>query len=257
MGALTDKAALVTGGGSGIGAATARLLAAEGAAVGVVDVKPERAEEVAGQIAEAGGRGLALPADVTSDEQVAGAVEGLVGEFGRLDAVFSNAGINGVFAPIDDLTLDEWKRTLAVNLDGAFLVVHHSVPHLKERGGSIIFNASINGPRCYRLWGGTAYSTTKAGLVAMARMLALELARWSIRVNTVCPGGVPDTRLDENTTRRNRESIGPDGRDAKMPGIGACRPEDVGQAVLFLASDAAAKISGTEIYVDTGASLLY
>jgi NAD(P)-dependent dehydrogenase (short-subunit alcohol dehydrogenase family) len=173
--------------------------------------------------------------------------------------VVANAGINGVWAPLEDLTLEEWERTLTINLTGTFLTVKHAVPYLKQQGGSVIVVSSVNGTRIFSNTGATAYSCSKAGQVAFTKMVALELAKYGIRVNAVCPGWV-ESELEDNTERRNLEGIRvpilyPEGR---IPLTGG-RPgtsEQVAQLVLFLASDASSHITGTEVWIDGAESLL-
>ncbi len=133
-----------------------------------------------------------------------GAVEQLTNTFDGLDIVVANAGINGVWAPIDDLKPEEWDKTIAVNLRGTYLTLHLTVPHLKRHGGSIIVVSSINGTRTFTTPGATAYTATKAGQVAMVQQLALELGRHGIRVNAVCPGEI-ETNISANTDSRHRE----------------------------------------------------
>jgi NAD(P)-dependent dehydrogenase (short-subunit alcohol dehydrogenase family) len=131
---------------------------------------------------------LALTADISLEPEIRQAVEQIIARFGCLDVVVANAGVNGVWAPIDDLKPDEWDRTIAVNLRGTYLTIHTTVPHLKAAGGgSIVVVSSINGTRTFTTPGATAYTATKAGQVAMVQQLALELARHGIRINAVCP----------------------------------------------------------------------
>ena len=188
------------------------------------------------------------------------ATERLVQTFGRLDVVFANAGINGVWAPIDELQPEEWDRTIRTNLTGTYLTLHHAVPHLKRAGGgSVIITASINGTRTFTSPGATAYSCTKAAQVAMTKMLALELARHRIRVNVVCPGAI-ETEIDENTTKRDTEAVQapveyPEG---KVPLTGGTpgTSEEVAELVLFLASERSRHITGTPVWIDGGQSLM-
>ncbi len=256
---LAGRTALVTGGGSGIGEAACRALADAGAAVAVVDLRAEAAEAVAGRIEAAGGRALALAADVADEAQVGAAVARTVAELGGLHVVFANAGINGMQAPIEELTLDEWNTTLAVNLTGTFLVVKHAIPHLRAAGGgSVVVTASINGNRIFSLPGYAAYSTSKAGQVAFTKMAAIELARWDIRVNVILPGGVR-TNIAERTYRRNVDAVRWDvPNPSRWPPLRGQNAEasDVADLVLFLASDASRHITGTEIVIDAAASLL-
>jgi NAD(P)-dependent dehydrogenase (short-subunit alcohol dehydrogenase family) len=179
-------------------------------------------------------------------------------QWGRLDIVVANAGLNGVWASLEDLTPEEWDFTLRVNLTGTFLTVKYAVPHLKERGGAVVVVASVNGTRIFGNTGATAYSCAKGGQVIFTKMVALELARYGIRVNAVCPGAIA-TNIRTRTTLRNVEAIRvpveyPEGWHPLRGDIGD--PDDVAKAILFLASDAASHISGVEIYVDGAESLL-
>ena len=176
-----------------------------------------------------------------------------------LVTVLVNAGINGMWAPIEDMTPAEWDATIRTNLRGSFLTIHHAVPLMQEHGGSIVIISSINGTRTFTTAGATAYSVTKAGQFAMGQMLALELARYKIRVNVICPGAI-QTRISENTWRRNAEAarvaaVYPKGTIPLTKGVRGT-PEDIAQTVAFLCSDAAKHITGTPIWVDGGQSLL-
>ena len=187
-------------------------------------------------------------------------MERLVQEYGRLDIVFANAGINGVWAPIDELTPEEWDRTININLRGTYLTLHHAVPHLKKAGGgSVLVTASINGTRVFSNAGATAYSCTKAAQVAMVQMLALELAKHRIRVNAICPGLI-DTDIQDNTQSRNTGKAEepaeyPDGKVPLSRGK-AGSSADVAELALFLASDRSKHITGTPVWIDGAESLL-
>ncbi|TJZ77382.1 SDR family oxidoreductase [Chitiniphilus eburneus] len=257
---LQGKVALVTGAGSGIGRAMALALAREGAAVGVLARSMDKLNATVADIARAGGHGLPLMADVADDAQMAAAVDRLLGEFGRLDIVFANAGVNGTWAPIDQLRPEEWDRTLATNLRGTYLTLHYAVPHLKRAGGGVIVvTASVNGTRMFSNSGATAYACSKAAQVAMVQMLALELAPAGIRVNAICPGSI-DTDIAASSEQRGLGAIRaavayPQGQvplTAGKPGSA----EQVAELALFLASPRAAHITGTPVWIDGAQSLL-
>ena len=255
---LAGRVALVTGAGSGIGRASAVQLAREGARVAALGRTREQLDEAVAEIAGAGGEGLALVADVSRPEEMEDAVRQTVGRWGRLDIVVANAGINGVWAPLEEITPEEWDRTLGINLKGTFLTVKYALPHLKERGGAVVVVSSVSGTRNFSNTGATAYSCSKAAQLAFTKMVALELAPSRVRVNCICPGAI-DTEIDEHTERRGLERVKmpvefPAGwhplRGA--PGTAA----QVAELVLFLASDAADHITGTELWIDGGESLL-
>lgn len=256
---LTDKVALVTGAGSGIGKAAAELMAKVGAKVALLGRSEDELQKTLTQIEANGGAAIPLLADISQPEQMQQATQKIFDKWGRLDIVFANAGINGVWASLEELAPEEWNKTININLTGTFLTVKYAVPYLKRQGGSVIITSSVNGTRVFSNTGATAYSCTKAAQVAFTKMVALELAEHDIRVNVICPGAI-DTNIDENTERRNLEEIQepvefPEGKipltDGK-PGTS----EQVAQLVLFLASDASSHITGTEMWIDGGESLL-
>ena len=258
---VTDrKVALVTGAASGIGRATALALGEAGYDLGVLGDDLEDVIPVADEMKRLGRSATALKADISDEGEMRGAVEQLVSEFDRLDVVIANAGINGVWAPIDDLKPEEWDRTIAVNLRGTYLTIHATVPHLKAAGGgSIVVVSSINGTRTFTTPGATAYTATKAGQVAMVQQLALELARHGIRINAVCPGEI-ETNIDDNTSLRGEDEtaipvVWPEGQ-VPITGGAPGRSEDVAQSILFLVSDKARHITGSPLWIDGGQGLL-
>ena len=256
---LEGKVALITGAGSGIGEAAALLFAEEGARVVALGRTEGELLETIAAVRRSAGEGMPLVADVSRPEEMRRAVEQVIAAYGRLDVVFANAGINGVWAPIEELEPEEWDRTLAINLRGTFLTVKYAVPHLKQRGGSVIVNSSVNGTRIFSNTGASAYASSKAAQVAFTKMAALELAKHRIRVNVVCPGAI-STEIEENTEKRNIEAEKepvefPAGRIPLTDGRpGTAR--QVAQLVLFLASDASSHITGTEVWIDGAESLL-
>lgn len=256
---LQSRVALVTGAGSGIGRASALKLAEAGAVVGVLGHTRSELEKTAAGIEAAGGRAILLDADVADEKAMHDAIETLVAQAGRLDIVVANAGINGVWAPIDDLKPDEWDQTIRVNLRGTYLTLNACVPHLKKQGGSVIVVSSINGNRTFSTPGATAYVATKAAQVAIVQQLALELGRHKIRVNAVCPGAI-ETSINDNTKVRGEDETVipvefPDG-DIPITGGKSGRSDDVASVILFLASDQSRHVTGTPVYVDGGQGLL-
>lgn len=255
---LADKVALVTGANSGIGFAAAKLLAQQGAKVGMLGRTSDEVEQATQQVQQ-WSEAIPLIADISDPEAMQQAVEQLVTKWGRLDIVFANAGINGVWAPLEELDPHEWDKTLDVNLKGTFLTVKYAVPHLKRQGGSVIITSSVNGTRMFSNTGATAYACSKAGQVAFAKMVALELAKDRVRVNVICPGAIT-TEIDENTDRQDLEEVAPavEFPEGMVPLTGG-KPgsaDQVAQLVLFLASDASSHITGTEIWIDGAQSLL-
>jgi NAD(P)-dependent dehydrogenase (short-subunit alcohol dehydrogenase family) len=258
---LDGKVALVTGAASGIGRAIALLLAREGARVAALDIHSDRLTEVVATIRQDGGNALPVRCDVTQPAALEAAINGAAAQWGRLDIVCANAGINGVWAPIEELTLAEWERTLQINLTGTFLTIKYAVPHLKATRGSVVVTSSVNGTRLFSATGASAYAVSKGGQAILTKMLALELAPSGVRVNAVCPG-YTDTNIAESTEQRHLEQIRlPHGDGRVIIPLDRVEnqpapPEQIAQVVLFLVSPAAAHVTGTEVWVDGALSLL-
>lgn len=260
------RVAVVTGGASGIGAATARRLGREGAAVVIADIDAAGAKRVAGEIGAAGGRAVAFEADVTDPARVEAMVVRAVEEFGRLDILHNNATLLET-APIHKLSLEGWNRTLAVNLTAPFVGIRAAVPVMRREGGGAIVNtASISG--LAGDYGLAAYNAAKAGVINLTRTAALELARHRIRVNCVCPGAVdtpllgsllgdnapvahwrrrPGPGLDAGARRRFRERL-----EQAHPLGRLGTADEIAAAVCFLASDDASFITGAALVADGG-----
>jgi NAD(P)-dependent dehydrogenase (short-subunit alcohol dehydrogenase family) len=256
---LLDKVALITGAGSGIAKATAILFAKQGAKIAALGRTKDELEATVSEIHQINGEAIPLIADISQPKDMQQVTQDIISKWGRLDIVFANAGINGVWAPIDELEPEEWDKTININLKGTFLTVKYAVPYLKERGGSIIITSSVNGTRIFSNSGATAYSCSKAAQVAFAKMTALELAKHRIRVNVICPGAI-DTNINETTQARDLEKIRepvefPEGKIPLTDGNPGTS-EQVAQLVLFLASDVSSHITGTEVWIDGGESLL-
>jgi NAD(P)-dependent dehydrogenase (short-subunit alcohol dehydrogenase family) len=260
MSQLSGKVALITGAGSGIGKGAALLLAQEGARIAALDTDAEELQKVVQTIQQQGGEAIALAADVSQREAVRNAIEQTIAQWDQLDVVFANAGINGKWAPLEELELEDWNKTLNINLTGTFLTIKYATPYLKRQGGSVIITSSVQGTRMFSNAGASAYATSKAGQVAFTKMVALELAKFHIRVNVICPGAI-ETNIDQNTQKSEHlveVQVPVEFPEGSIP-LTHGKPgtiEDVAQLVLFLASERSSLISGTEIWIDGTGSLL-
>lgn len=255
---LTGQVALVTGAGSGIGEAAAQFLAEAGAAVALVDLDADSIDRVRDELISQKFRAISITANIGDPASIDEACRKCAQHLGRIDIVVANAGINGFWGPLEQTSVEEWDRVMEVNLRGTFLTVKNCLPFLKERGGSVIITASVNGTRMFSNTGATAYATSKAGQVAFAKMIALELAKHRIRVNVICPGSVR-TNIGESTKQVNLEDIRepvefPAGVVPLKRGEPA-DPHDVAKLIWFLASPASSHISGAEIFIDGAQSL--
>lgn len=255
---MTDKVAFISGGGSGIGQAAAKVLARRGVKVALAGRTPEELEEVAEEIGRDGGSALTVACDVSEEDSVRAAIATTIEKWGRLDVVVANAGVNGTWAGIDDLTVDDFRSTLDINLVGTFTTIKYAVPHLRRQGGSVIVTSSVNGTRMFSNSGASAYSSSKAGQVALAKMLAVELGPDKIRVNVICPGAIT-TEISDNTEEENADvKIPVEYPEGNIPLTGGepGSAVQVGELIAFLASDEASHISGTEMWIDGAQSLL-
>ena len=249
-GRVSGQVAVVTGAASGLGEATARLMHAEGASVVLTDIQDDRGQRVA---AELGDRCRFLHCDVTSELDVAGAVDAAVREFGRLDCMFNNAGIVGTQGGIDEIPLEEYEFTMAVLLRSVFLGMKHAARIMKPQQSGVILNTtSIGG-----LQGGLGphiYGAAKGAVVALTKNVAAELGAWSIRVNAIAPGKILTPMNAANLTGD------PDAMDEAREAFATRTPlrgrigvaEDIAHAALWLASDDAGFVSGHTLVVDGG-----
>jgi NAD(P)-dependent dehydrogenase (short-subunit alcohol dehydrogenase family) len=250
MGRLTGKVAVVTGAASGIGRASARLFAAEGAKVVAVD-RAKAVEETVVAIKDDGGTAIALEADAANERDVANFVDTAVGEYGKLDAIYANAGISGGGQPpFFELTAEHWRQVLDVNLIGVFLAIKHAARvMIPNKKGSIVCTASVAGIRSGA--GGGPYSASKAGVINLTTTAANYLAGTGVRVNAICPGiietGMTKPIFDYAKQRGTQDRIG-QLNPLKRYG----HPEEIAYMALFLASDEASYVNGQHIAVDGG-----
>ena len=244
---LTNKTALITGGNSGIGLATARLFLAEGARVAITGRNQKTLRAAA---AELGDGALAIQADVTEVDAIERAAAAAATQFGKLDIVFANAGIGGA-TPVGQTSLAVFEEIIRTNLTAVFFTVQAAAPHLNE-GASIILNGSVHAVMGVPGW--SAYAATKAGVRAMTRNLASEFAPRGIRVNQVTPGGTR-TPIWSPLAPDNEALVALEQRIARGIPLGRIgEADEVAKAVLYLASDEASNVTGTEIVVDGGAT---
>jgi NAD(P)-dependent dehydrogenase (short-subunit alcohol dehydrogenase family) len=243
---LAGRVVLVTGAGSGIGEATARRFAAEGAVVVVNDVDGDRARGVATAIEKEGGKASAVPANVTRRDEVERVVAGIVAEHGRLDVLINNAGINRD-AMSHKMTEEQWDQVLTVNLKGTFLCAQAALPRMRERGWGRVVNTSSIGS--LGNIGQANYAASKAGVIGLTKTLALEYAKYGVTVNCVAPGAVMTPML-AGVPDQIREKI-----TAGIPVGRIAEPREIAAVHAFLASDEATFITGQVIFVDGGMSV--
>ena len=252
MGALEGKVAIITGAGSGIGRASAKRFAAEGAKL-VIGDKTEAVHETAKMVADAGGTVTALQIDAGVEADVKKLVETALSSYGGLDVAFANAGIGGGMAGIFDLTPEEWTEILRVNLIGPWLMAKHAGKAMADagKGGSIILTASVAGIRSGA--GGPAYSASKAGVINLAKVTAQQLSETGVRCNAICPGltetGMTKPTFDYAKSKDVMHKVG-----RLNPLRRAAQPDELANVALFLASDQASDVNGQAIAVDGGLS---
>jgi NAD(P)-dependent dehydrogenase (short-subunit alcohol dehydrogenase family) len=251
-GRLAGKRTIVTGAGSGIGRASAKKFAAEGAMVLAVDRAKAAVEATVDEIARAGGKAIAVAADVGAEADVEGFISRAIEAFGGLDAVYANAGISGGLVPLADQTVEHWQEVLRVNLIGAFLAIKHAAPYMVKQGaGSIICTASVAGLRANA--GGNPYSASKAGVISLVQTAANSLYGTGVRVNAICPGlietGMTQPIFERARERGTHEKIG-----QLNPLTRYGNPAEIAAVAAFLASDEASYVNGQAIAVDGGLS---
>jgi NAD(P)-dependent dehydrogenase (short-subunit alcohol dehydrogenase family) len=249
-GMLEGKSALITGGGGGIGRATALAFAREGARLAIADFVEAAAQETVALVNSAGGQAMTLTGDVTDSGAVQSMINSVVAAYGRLDCAFNNAGIAGFQVDAGGKRTHEWAdesfdRMIGVNLKGVWLCMKHELPQMMAQGGGTIVNTgSIAG--LIGLPTSSAYVAAKHGVLGLTKTAALEYAGDNIRVNAVCPGYI-ETKMTEDTMRRRGAEI-----IAKVPFGRMGKPEEIAEMVLWLSSDRASYVSGACYNVDGG-----
>ena len=246
------KVAFITGGGTGIGRATAEAFAREGASVVVVGHTPDDIEQAASEIQQAGGKALAVTCDVAQSGQVKAAVERTLDTFGRLDFAFNNAGVEQPVKPLDEIGDEDFERLMEVDLRGVFLCTKHEVPAMLKNGGGAIVNTG-SGAAVKGIAGQAGYCAAKFGVIGLTKAAALDYAARKIRVNAVCPGYV-DTPMMQRFTGGT-----PEGWQKALGNVPAGRPaspEEIAGMVLWLCSDAGAYVIGQALVIDGGQTVV-
>ncbi|TLS35864.1 SDR family NAD(P)-dependent oxidoreductase [Pseudalkalibacillus caeni] len=241
---LKGKSAIITGGASGIGEYTVRDMVKEGANVLIADINDEMGEKLAAELNTEQTNVIYQHVDVSNEQDIEAMVNRAVNEFGKLDIIFSNAGI-GAMSPTTDLPYEEWKKVISINLDGVFLCAKHAIKAMQQSGGGSVINcASILGHVGQAAT--ASYTAAKGGVVNLTRALAVEYAKENIRVNAVCPGYIETPLLNEldEAMKNHLISLHPMGRLGK--------PEEIAKAVTFLASEDASFVTGANLLVDGG-----
>jgi meso-butanediol dehydrogenase/(S,S)-butanediol dehydrogenase/diacetyl reductase len=244
---LANKVAIITGAGSGIGHATARLFASEGASVAVMDFNEAAAIGTANEITAKGGKAFAIAGDVSLEADVRRMVEETVARLGRLDVLYNNAGtVNQPMTQMAELSVEHYDRVMAVNARGVYLGIKHAVPLMKRDGGSIINTASQ--AAFMAINGGAAYCASKAAVVGLTRVAALEYAPFKIRVNCICPGIIDTPLIRSTSAQADINTAAWEINALKRRGL----PEEIAKVALFLASDDSSYISGAPFSIDGG-----
>ncbi|QUS40485.1 SDR family oxidoreductase [Tardiphaga alba] len=249
MGRLAGKSVVITGAGSGIGRAAAQLFASEGASLIIVD-RSDSIHDTAKLVSDAGGTVQAVSADAGSENDVKAFIDKAVSTYGKLDAIWANAGVSGGLVPLLEQTVEQWQEILRINLIGPFLAIKHAMPHMVQQGhGSIVLTASVAGLKSGA--SGHPYASSKAGVISLVQTTAYSLSGTGVRINAVCPGlietGMTKPIFDNAKERGTQGKIG-----QLNPLKRAGQPHELAAMGLFLASDEASYVNGQAIPVDGG-----
>jgi NAD(P)-dependent dehydrogenase (short-subunit alcohol dehydrogenase family) len=249
MARLEGKSVIITGAGSGIGRAASLLFAREGARLIAVD-RAESVSDTVEQVRKAGGTAQGLIADAGSEKDVVAFIDKALSSYGRLDAIWANAGVSGGLVPLAEQTVEHWQEILRINLIGPFLAVKHSIPHMiSQRSGAIVCTASVAGLKSGA--SGHPYAASKAGVISLVQTTAYSLSGTGVRINAVCPGLI-ETGMTKPIFDNARER-GTDGKIGQLnPLKRAGQPHELAAMGLFLASDEASYVNGQAIPVDGG-----
>jgi meso-butanediol dehydrogenase / (S,S)-butanediol dehydrogenase / diacetyl reductase len=244
---LKNKIALITGGASGIGRATAKLFAAEGATVVIADKNAAAVQAVAEEI---GGKTLAVTADVSKSADVQAMIAVTIAKHGRLDILFNNAGY-GITGSVVETSEEDWDALMSVNLRGVFLGCKYAIPHMiKQGGGAIVSTASTTSVAGIK--DRAAYVTSKGAVAAMTRAMALDHVHQNIRINCVAPGTVESPYFDKILAASPDPKSARHALEVRQPMMRLGQPEEIAKAVLFLASDEASFCTGSTLFADGG-----
>lgn len=245
---LKDKVAIITGAGRGIGFGIAKVMAREGASVVIADINLETAQSAVAGIVAAGGKAYAVKADVSKPDEIDAMVEAAKAQFGGLDVLVNNAGIEAPPKHLADIPESQWDRVTGINLRGVYQCCKAAIPAITARGGGAIVNiASVAGVRM-SFFGSADYTAAKHGVIGLTHHLAWELAEYNITVNAICPGAVLTPLAEHSSTPEFRAMT-----TKRLIPLGRwCSPEDIGESVSFLASPRASLITGQALVVDGG-----
>ena len=247
MDRLKDKVAFITGASAGIGRASAVLFGSEGAKVAVFDIDQPGGEETVSAIVQNGGQAIFVNADVTKPDGVREAIQKTVQEFGKLDIIYNNAGgSTPEDKPVDEVPIEVWNKSISINLYSAFYCCKYGIPHLIKNGsGSVIMTGSVAG---LRGWKRSAYTASKGAIIALTRVMAVDYAKYNIRVNCICPGLI----ITERTAKEAKENplFAGDMRPMHLLGFG--EPLDIANNALYLASDESKRVTGAIFTIDSG-----